>query len=67
LRRNLCGLGNLACFDAAGTHVDFSDTAFFYKGPDPLEIGVESSFVQIVGVADIIADHGFFSANSTLF
>ncbi len=64
---SLCGLGNLAGFDAAGAHVDPSDAAFFDKGTDPLEIGVEPSFVQVVGMADIVADHGFFSANSTFF
>lgn len=60
-------LGHLAGLDAAGAHVYFSDTALFNNCPNPLKIGVEPPFVQVVGMADIVAHHGFFSANSTFF
>ena len=63
----LGGLYDLACFDAARTHINFSDATLFDNGTDSLEVRVESSFVQIMGMADIIADHRLFPANCTFF
>lgn len=58
---------DFSCFNAASTNVDFSDTSLFDHRPDSLEVGIETSFVQVMGMTDIIANHWFFSADSTLF
>jgi hypothetical protein len=54
-------------FDATGTHIDFSDTPGLYQCPNPLQVGIETPFVQIVGMTDIVANQRFFAANSTFF
>jgi hypothetical protein len=58
---------DFASLNATGAYIDSSDTTLFDHCTDSLEVWVENSFVQIVGMADIIADHWFFTANSTLF
>jgi hypothetical protein len=35
------------------------------QGTNPLKVRIESAFGDVVGMADIAADHGFFSANFT--
>jgi hypothetical protein len=34
-------------------------------GPDALKIGIEAALVDIVGMADIIAHHGFLATDCT--
>jgi hypothetical protein len=51
-------------FDAIGTNHHFFDPAVRNR-PHPLKIGIESAFGDIVGVTDIVAHHGFFSAYFT--
>ena len=47
-----------------GAHHDFLNPAVF-QGAHTLKIRVEPAFGDIVGMADIAADHGLFSANFT--
>jgi len=63
----LGGFGDLAGFDAGGAYIYFSDATLFNNCADSLKIWVKPSFVQIVSMADIVADHGFLSANCTFF
>ena len=57
-------LDNPAGLDAACTDFyPFSLTIL--NSPDLLEVGVPAFFGLIVGMADIIANHGFFSADFT--
>ncbi len=56
-----------AGFDAGRAYINFSDAPFFNHCADSLKIGVEPPFIQIVGMADIVANHWFLSANCTLF
>lgn len=58
---------DLPCLDAGGADINFFDATLFDHRADPLKIGIESSFVQIMCMADIVADHWFFSANSAFF
>tara|TARA_B100000614_G_C14550007_1_gene493591 strand:- start:443 stop:757 length:315 start_codon:yes stop_codon:yes gene_type:complete len=67
VRISLGGFYDFASFNAAGTNIDFSDTTLFDLGTDSLKVRVESSLVEIVGMADIVADHWFFPANCTFF
>jgi hypothetical protein len=63
----LGGFGDLSRLDAGGAYINFFNAALFDNRTDPLEVGIESSLVQIMGMADIVADHWFFSANCALF
>ena len=36
------------------------------EGPYPLKVGVESTFVHVMGMTDIVTDHGFFAAYHAL-
>ena len=53
-------------FDAIGAHHDLPDLAVANR-PDTLQIGIKSSFGQVVRMTDIIADQRFFPAYFTLF
>lgn len=52
--------------DAPGAYVNPGDPALTVLGPNLLQVGQKPSFVAIVGVADIVAYLGPFSANITL-
>ena len=56
----------MAGFDAVGAyHHAFGLTVL--KRPNRLKIGVEASFVDIVRMAVVVANHWFFSADLTFF
>ena len=63
----LGGFSDLARLDAAGTYINFSDATLFNHRTNSLKVWVESSFVQVMGMADIVADHWFLTANCTFF
>ncbi len=63
----LGGFSNFAGLDATGAHINFSDATLFNHRTDSLKVWVESSFVQVMGMADVVADHWFFTANCTFF
>ena len=52
--------------DAIGAHHQFL-RATVAQSSDALQIGIESAFIHVVGVADIVAHHWFFSTNFTYF
>jgi hypothetical protein len=56
----------MARFDAAGAY-DHAFGLTVLKRPNRLQIGVEASFVDIVGMADVVANHWFFPADLTHF
>ena len=56
----------MAGFDAVGAyHHAFGLTVL--KRPNRLKIGVEASFVDIVRMANVVANHWFFTADLTFF
>ena len=64
--------GNLLCFDnLAGFDATGADHHFLYLVAflctHPLQIRIEPAFGDIVGVADVVTDHGFLSADFALF
>ena len=63
VRISLGGFYDFASLDAAGANIDFSDTTLFDLGTDSLKVRVESSLVEIVGMADVVADHGLLAGN----
>ena len=65
--KQLRGFNDLACLNTAGAYVDLSNATLFNHCTDALKVGVESSFVQIVGMTDIITNHWFLTANCALF
>ena len=57
---------HMAGLDAVGAYNDaFGLTVL--KRSNGLQIGVEASFVDIVRMADIVANHRFFATDLTLF
>ena len=64
---SLGSFNHLTGFNAAGADIDFSDAAFFDNRTNPLQVGVKTSFVQVMCMGDIVAHHGFFTANSAFF
>jgi hypothetical protein len=52
--------------ETTGADYHFSGLAVG-ESADALKIGVEASFGYVMGMADIAADHRFFSANFTHF
>ena len=67
VRISLGGFYDFTSFNATGANIDFSDATLFDLCTDSLKVRVESSLVEIVGMADVIADHRFFPANCTFF
>jgi hypothetical protein len=65
--RLLSRFGDFSRFNAACANINLSDTSLFNNRADPLKVWIESSFIQVVGMTDIVANHGFFAANCTLF
>ena len=63
----LRGFGNFSRLDAGGAYVNFSDASRLDHRADSLKIGIKTSFIQVMGMADVVADHWFFSANCTFF
>ncbi len=59
----LGGFSNFAGLGAAGA----PNATLFNHRTDSLKVWVESSFVQVMGMADIVADHWFFTANCAFF
>jgi hypothetical protein len=53
-----------ARFDAVGTDNHFLD-ASVVDCPDPLQIWIEPSFVEVVGVAYVVPHHRLFTAYFT--
>lgn len=53
-------------FDAGGANHHFFGLAILH-GPHILQIGIETPFIHIMGVAHMVARHRFFSANITYF
>ena len=51
-------------FNASGADHHFFGTPIM-QGPDALQVGIETAFINIVSVAHIVAYHGFFSTNFT--
>jgi hypothetical protein len=52
-------------FDAIRARHYFFDLTVFCGGSDPLQIGVEPTIGDIMGMADMMSGHRFFSANFT--
>ena len=61
----LDGLGNKSGADTAGTDLDGGDAAAAFYGSNLLEVGIPDSTRLIVGMTDIIAETGAFSAYFT--
>jgi len=53
-------------FDAAGADINLFYLSFI-KRSDLLQVGVETAFVDVMGMADIVANHWFFPAYFTFF
>jgi len=51
-------------FDAAGAHINLFYMTLI-KRSDLLKIGIETAFVDVVGMADIVSNHWFFPAYFT--
>jgi hypothetical protein len=51
-------------FDAAGANNPSFGTSPL-KGPHGLEVGVKTTLVDIMRMADMVADHWFFAADFT--
>lgn len=62
--RHLSGFGNLAGLDTLGANSHFNFLAV-NLGANLLQIGVETTFVNVMRMAYVIAGHGFFTANLT--
>jgi hypothetical protein len=56
----------MARFDAAGAHINLFYLTLI-KSSDPLQVGIETAFVNVVGMADIVSNHWFLPAYFTLF
>jgi len=56
----------MARFDAAGAYINLFYLTLI-KRSDPLQVGIETAFVDVVGMADIVPNHWFFSAYFTFF
>ncbi len=67
VRRYLGGFSDFACLDTTGTYINLPDTTLFNHSADSLKVRVEFSFIQIMGMADVVADHWFLTANCTFF
>ncbi len=63
----LRGFGHFSRLNAGGAYINFSNATGLNHRTNSLEIGIEAPFIQIMGMADIIADHWFFSTNCTFF
>jgi len=57
---------NAARFYAVGAN-HHSFRATLHLGSDPLEVGIEAAFIEIVSMTHIVAHHRFFSAYFTSF
>jgi len=64
--RRLCSLCHATRLDAVCAHVDFFNMTGI-NSTYPLEIGVETAFVNIMCMADVISNHGFFTTYCALF
>ena len=67
LFKHLRGFGNFSCLDAGGAYINFSDATRLNHRTNSLEIGIEAPFIEIMGMADIVADHWSFSTDGTFF
>lgn len=57
---------HMSSLDAAGAHINFFNLSLV-ECSDPLQVGIETTFVNVVGMADIVSNHWFFSAYFTFF
>jgi hypothetical protein len=60
------GFGHAAGLDAAGAH-DHLLGSSVHSGAHALQVRLETSFGNIMGMADVAAYHRFFSADFTYF
>ena len=61
------GLDHSAGTQAAGAHIDGAHGTVFCLMTDSLKIGVEATLGLDVGMAHIVAHHGFLAADLTFF
>ena len=56
----------MASFDTAGAYINLFYLTLI-KRSDLLQVGIETAFVDVVGMADIVSNHWFFPAYFTFF
>jgi hypothetical protein len=59
--------GNFSRLNTRGTYINFSDATRFNHRANSLKIRIEAPFIEVMGMADIVADHWFFSTDCTFF
>ena len=60
------GFDHTARFDTCGAHHHFLRAPLVH-GPNTLQIWIETTFVHVMGMADMAADHWFFPTYFTYF